>query len=145
VTSLSAYLSYRDAPVAIDWLRAIGFQVVARQSGEAGSVVHAELRQGGAVVMLATADAYYATAPLLGRSTGSGLYLAVDDVGAVYAAAVDAGATPVLEPGKTEWGDRAGSRPRSRGPRVVLRDVRSRLRLVSDPLGTREVQVATSP
>jgi hypothetical protein len=25
MTSLFAYLSYRDAPVAIDWLEAIGF------------------------------------------------------------------------------------------------------------------------
>jgi hypothetical protein len=30
MASLFAYLSYRDAPAAIDWLKAIGFQVVTR-------------------------------------------------------------------------------------------------------------------
>jgi uncharacterized glyoxalase superfamily protein PhnB len=104
MTSLFAYLSYRDAPSAIDWLEAIGFQVVARQPGDDGSVVHAELRLGGAVVMLATNDADYGVRPLLGHSTGSGLYLLVDDVDAIYTAAIQAGATAVLEPQKTEWG-----------------------------------------
>jgi uncharacterized glyoxalase superfamily protein PhnB len=67
-------------------------------------VLHAELRLGDAVVMLATADADYAVPPLVGRSTGDGLYLRVDDVGAIYAAAIEAGATSVFEPEVTEWG-----------------------------------------
>jgi uncharacterized glyoxalase superfamily protein PhnB len=104
MTSLFAYLSYRDAPSAIDWLEAIGFQVVARQHGDDGSVEHAELRLGGAVVMLATNDADYGVPPLLGHSTGSGLYLLVDDVDAIYTAAIEAGATAVSEPQPTECG-----------------------------------------
>jgi uncharacterized glyoxalase superfamily protein PhnB len=104
MTSLFAYLSYRDAPAAIDWLEAIGFQVVARQPGDNGSILHAELRLGGAVVMLATDDADYGVPPLVGDSTGSGLYLLVDDVGAIYTAAIQAGATAVFEPQTTEWG-----------------------------------------
>jgi uncharacterized glyoxalase superfamily protein PhnB len=46
MTALFAYLSYRDAPAAIDWLEAIGFRVVTRQPGEGGTVLHAELRLG---------------------------------------------------------------------------------------------------
>jgi uncharacterized glyoxalase superfamily protein PhnB len=104
MTSLFGYLSYRDAQAAIDWLKAIGFELTARQPGDGGTVLHAELRLSDAVVMLATADADYAVPPLLGRSTGNGLYLRVEDVGAIYAAAIDAGATSVFEPEATEWG-----------------------------------------
>jgi hypothetical protein len=34
--SLHAYLSYRDAPSALGWLQAVGFDVVARQDGDEG-------------------------------------------------------------------------------------------------------------
>ena len=43
---LFAYLSYRDAPVALDWLAALGFSKVRRQQGRDGEVTHAELRWG---------------------------------------------------------------------------------------------------
>ena len=33
MTSLFGYLSYRDAPAAIAWLEAIGFQITVRQAG----------------------------------------------------------------------------------------------------------------
>jgi uncharacterized glyoxalase superfamily protein PhnB len=104
MTSLFAYLSYRDAPAAIDWLEAIDFRVVPRQPANDGSILHAELRLGDAVVMLSTADADYTMPPLVGRSTGSGLYLLVDDVDAIHAAASAAGATAVLVPETTDWG-----------------------------------------
>jgi uncharacterized glyoxalase superfamily protein PhnB len=104
MTALFAYLSYRDAPAAIDWLEAIGFRVVTRHSGDDGTVLHAELRLGDVVLMLATADADYRAPRLAGRSTGSGLYLLVDDVDAIYGAAIEAGATAVFESETTEWG-----------------------------------------
>jgi uncharacterized glyoxalase superfamily protein PhnB len=104
MASLFGYLSYRDAQAAIAWLEAIGFESTARQAGDDEAVLHAELRLNDAVVMLATADADYAVPPLVGRSTGIGLYLRVQDVGAIYAAAIEAGATSVFEPEATEWG-----------------------------------------
>jgi uncharacterized glyoxalase superfamily protein PhnB len=104
MAALSAYLSYRDAPASIAWLTGIGFSVVARHDGEAGTVAHAELALGEAVVMLASFDADYEIAPLRGRSTGSGLYLVVDDVRDTYDKAIAAGATTVFEPEDTEWG-----------------------------------------
>jgi uncharacterized glyoxalase superfamily protein PhnB len=103
MSALFAYLSYQDAAAAIDWLEAIGFRLVTRQPGDDdGAVLHAELRCEDAVVILATADADYTISPRVGNSTGSGLYLLVEDVGAVFRAAVDAGATAVLAPQTTE-------------------------------------------
>lgn len=106
MTALFGYLSYRNAHAAIAWLEAIGFQITTRQAGDDGTVLHAELNRNDAVVMLATADADYAVPPLIGRSTGNGLYLLVDDVEAIYAAAIQAGATSVFEPEATAWGSR---------------------------------------
>ena len=103
---LYAYLSYRDAPVALDWLQRVGFTEVRRQDGDGGTVVHAEVRLGDAVLMVSSCDADYQTPPLLGRSTGRGLYLLVEDVDDFHARAVAAGGTSVIPPEDTEWGTR---------------------------------------
>ena len=102
-TRLFAYLSYRDAPAAIDWLMACGFDTVRRIDGTDGSVVHAEMRLGEAVVIVSSNDIDYDHAVLVGQPSGHGIYLMVPDVDAVYARAVAAGATPVIEPEETEW------------------------------------------
>ncbi|HSF37500.1 MAG TPA: VOC family protein [Nocardioides sp.] len=107
--TLHAYLSYRDAPAALSWLERIGFEVVARQDDSAGNVLHAEVRSGDVVLMVATADAPYETPPLVGRSTGGGLYLWFADPALVddwCARAVGAGAREVIAPEDTEWGTR---------------------------------------
>jgi uncharacterized glyoxalase superfamily protein PhnB len=103
---LYAYLSYADAPAALDWLQEVGFDVVRRQDGANGTVVHAEARMGEAVVMLASSDAGYQRPPLVGQSTGQGLYLLVDDVDAFHRRAVAAGGISVIEPEDTPWGSR---------------------------------------
>ena len=103
---LIAYLSYRDAPAALRWLEAVGFDVVRRQDDHDGRVQHAEVRLGDAVLMVASNDADYDRPRLLGRSTGQGIYLLVDDVDEHHTRAVDAGGTTVFEPEDTEWGTR---------------------------------------
>jgi uncharacterized glyoxalase superfamily protein PhnB len=103
---LFAYLSYADASAALEWLQRVGFEVVARQDGPKGSVLHAEVRLGQAVVMVASNDADYQKPTLIGRSTGAGLYLLVDNVDRFYHSAIMAGATSVIEPEDTEWGSR---------------------------------------
>lgn len=103
---LFAYLSYPDAPAALDWLRRVGFDVVRRQAGAGGEVLHAEVRLGDVVLMVASDDAEYQRPGLIGRSTGRGLYLLVDDVDDFYRKAVAAGGTSVIEPESTEWGAR---------------------------------------
>ena len=102
----AVYLSYLDAPAAIAWLESIGFDVVQRQDGSDGRVIHSELRSGDTVVMLASDDIAYAPPPLLGFSTGVGTYLVTPDVDAVFARAVEAGATVVFPPEDTGWGSR---------------------------------------
>ncbi|WP_428340976.1 VOC family protein [Mycobacterium sp.] len=104
VAKLFAYLSYLDAPRALKWLAAIGFVVVREQTGDDGTIVHSEVRNGDTVLMVASNDQPYQHAPLLGQSTGAGLYLLVEDVEAIYRQAVTAGATPVIEPERTDWG-----------------------------------------
>jgi uncharacterized glyoxalase superfamily protein PhnB len=104
MSKLFAYLSYRDVDVALAWLEALGFETTTRQEGDDGSVIHAELRLGDAVVMVAPADEPYQPPKLIGRSTGQGLYLLVDDVAALHRSALDAGGENVFDPEMTEWG-----------------------------------------
>ena len=107
--ALHAYLSYRNAPAGLRWLEEVGFTIVARQDGPDREVVHAEVRLGEVVLMVASADAEYEVAELIGRSTGGGLYLWVpepSDVDEWHTRATRAGAREVIPPEDTEWGTR---------------------------------------
>ncbi|BCW70849.1 VOC family protein [Arthrobacter sp. NicSoilB8] len=84
----------------------MGFNVIHRQDGPAGAVLHAEIRMGEAVLMVSTNDASYQRPPLIGQSTGQGLYLLVEDVDAFHRKALAAGGTSVIEPEDTPWGTR---------------------------------------
>lgn len=106
VPTLHAYLSYRDAPAAIAWLCALGFEITTRHDAPDGSVFHAEARLGAAVVIVASFDNEYNTPRLMGRSVGNGLYLRTDEVDAMYERAMAAGATSVFPPEATDWGTR---------------------------------------
>jgi uncharacterized glyoxalase superfamily protein PhnB len=103
MSKLFAYLSYRYVDAAITWLEALGFETTTRQRDDRGATVHAELRLGDAVVMVAPVHEPYETPKLIGRSTGHGLYLLVDDVAALHGAALQAGGSSVFAPEKTEW------------------------------------------
>ena len=104
MSKLFGYLSYRDVDAAITWLEALGFETTTRQQDDVGATVHAELRLGDAVVMVAPADEPYETPKLIRSSTGHGLYLLVDDVAALHGAALQAGGSNVFAPETTEWG-----------------------------------------
>lgn len=105
---LHAYFSYRDAPAALRWLeRAFGFETTLELPDEDGGVMHSELRREGVAIMVFSDDAGYDRPSLKGVSVGHGMYVSTDDdasVDAVYATAVEAGATVVWEPAATEWG-----------------------------------------
>jgi uncharacterized glyoxalase superfamily protein PhnB len=63
---------------------------------------------GDAAIMIAPADEPYELPLLIGRSTGHGLYLLVEDVSALHTAALQAGGKSVFAPERTAWGtDRA--------------------------------------
>lgn len=71
MSKLFGYLSYRDVEVAITLLEALGFETTTRQQDDGGATVHAELRLGDAVVMVAPADEPYEMPKLIGRSTAT--------------------------------------------------------------------------
>ena len=99
MSSLVPYLTFRDGAASVRFLtEVLGFQVVTEQRTEAGGVTHAELRRGDALVMGGEGDAAPGAAP--------GLYLVTDEVDALFARAVGAGAAVVYPPEDTEWGTR---------------------------------------
>jgi uncharacterized glyoxalase superfamily protein PhnB len=93
---------YRDPAAMIDWLgRAFGFTVIARH-GEGDRVDHAELALGGSMIMLGSVrdDDFGRLVGAPGAGNGGSLYVATDDVDALFARATAAGAR--IEQGLTE-------------------------------------------
>jgi len=103
---LHAYLSYADAGAAIEWLTALGFEVLTRYDIADGRVGHCELRLGDAVIMVASNDEDYDVPALRGVSVGLGSYLQTSDVDELHRRAVTAKGRSVLDPHDTEWGTR---------------------------------------
>ena len=103
--SIYPVLKYSDAPAAIDFLeRAFGFQRHAVHEGDAGAIVHGELRFGDQVVMVSSAGADNPVYDQgLGRTT---VYVAVDEVDALHDTAKAAGAEIVLAPTDQDYGSR---------------------------------------
>lgn len=102
------FLRYRDAPAAIRWLNAtFGFEPQMVVEGEAGAIVHAQLRLGDAVVMLGTGrDVSGDDPPADVRDVRQGLYVYVADVDAWYARAQAAGARIFRPIEDTDYGSR---------------------------------------
>ena len=100
-TAITPYLVAEDAPRLLDFLaNAFGAVERMRMPMPDGSIAHAEVEIGGAPVMLGSANA--PDFPPLAAQ----IHLYVEDVDAVYARAVSAGATPVAEPEDQFYGDR---------------------------------------
>jgi uncharacterized glyoxalase superfamily protein PhnB len=103
--ALCPYLYYENTPAAMDWLaRAFGFSERLRVTGDDGSVQHAEMELGAAVIMMGSPPGYKSAAHL-GQVTSS-IYVRVDDVDAHYARAVAAGAGILREPADQSYGER---------------------------------------
>lgn len=93
------YLTYADAPSAIDFLiRAFGFVESLRYPMPDGRVGHCELVYEGNTLMLASVFDGFGETPLTLGNTTCMLYCYVDDVDAHYARALEAGATITSEP-----------------------------------------------
>lgn len=103
--ALCAYLYYEDTPAAADWLdRAFGFRERLRVTDADGSVRHAEMELGDAVIMLGS-PAGYKSAAHLGQVTSS-VYVRIDDLDRHYRQAVAAGAGILREPADQDYGER---------------------------------------
>jgi uncharacterized glyoxalase superfamily protein PhnB len=112
-------LAYEDAAAALDWLsEAFGFRERTRLTGPDGTIGHAEMELGDAVIMLATPTPDY-QGPKRHRETCEaarkwsavpyvidGVLVYVDDVDAHFRQARDAGATILSEPQDQDFGER---------------------------------------
>lgn len=99
---------YRDAGAMIDWLvGAFGFTVRAKyMDGE--RVAHAELAFGASLIMIGEAreDAYGEMVGEVGAAGGKSIYVAVDDVDALFARVEAAGARIEQAPTDRDYGSR---------------------------------------
>ncbi|WP_321965308.1 VOC family protein [Paraburkholderia sp. J7] len=107
---LTPYLTVRDARASMNFYRAaLGFAV--RDSVEDdGAIMHVEMTyHDQLIVMFAPEGAFGSTArtPKSAQTVApQSFYLYVDDVDAVYARALEAGAKSLSEPQDQFWGDR---------------------------------------
>ena len=104
-----ATFRFRDAAKMIDWLvDAFGFKVHARYDDENGGVGHAELAFGSSMIMCGEArdDMFGAMVGQPGAPAGKSLYIAVDDIDALYDRAVKAGAGIEQGPTERDYGSR---------------------------------------
>jgi uncharacterized glyoxalase superfamily protein PhnB len=105
--SVMPYLHYEDSDAALEFLvTAFGFTEKVRMTDDEGRVNHAEVEMGDGVVMLGTPPGDYKNPAKLGGTTQS-IYVYVDDVGAHYERAKQAGAKIVSEPEDKFYGDRS--------------------------------------
>ena len=102
-------LAFRGAQQAIEFYqRAFGAVELFRLTDPQGTIVHAELKIGEAVVMLAEEDPRYNRAPQTLGGTSVILNLYVTDVDAFVQRATAAGAQVVIPVADQFYGDRSG-------------------------------------
>lgn len=108
---LVPYLTVDDASAAIDWYRTVfGAVELHRFVDPDGKVGHCELVIGGSSLMLADEyPDYQAVSPRRVGGTPVKLNLNVADVDAVFARAVEHGATARREPADQPYGERAAA------------------------------------
>lgn len=108
--TLTPYMTVRDAVRAIDFYKqAFGAQERGVMKGPDGKVMHAELKIGDSIVMLADEfPEFGAVAPESGGSTSMGLHIYVDNVDQAFDRAVKAGAKVEMPVSDQFWGDRYG-------------------------------------
>jgi uncharacterized glyoxalase superfamily protein PhnB len=131
-TAVTPWIIARNAAALIDYLkRAFDAQEIARVPNPDGSIGHAEVRIGGAAVMLFDARAGWPRTP-------SFLRLYVQDGDAVYRRALEAGGASVTEMTDLFFGDRVG---RVRDPEGNLWWIQTHLEDVPvEALGERAAQ-----
>jgi PhnB protein len=109
--NVTPYLFVRRAASAMDFYKSVfGATEIVRMAGSNGKIMHAELRIGDSIVMLA--DENPPTGVMSPQTIGGfsvGLHLYVENVDAVIQKAVESGAK-LLRPIKNQfYGDRSGS------------------------------------
>ena len=108
--TVTPYLALNNSAEAIEFYKkAFGAVELCRLTGPDGGIGHAELKIGDSVLFLADECPQMGNrSPKTLGGTAVGLHLYVEDVDAVFARAVEAGATPQMPPADMFWGDRFG-------------------------------------
>lgn len=108
--SITPHLVCAGAAQAIDfYVRAFGAVEEMRLPGADGKLMHAAVRIGDAMLMLVDENPQWgALGPLALKGSPVTLHLQVEDVDAVVAQAVAAGATVTMPVADMFWGDRYG-------------------------------------
>lgn len=106
---ISSSLAYTNANAAIDWLcKAFGFEVQLKVEGDNGKIAHSELVLGGGLISIGDGEGkgrdWYKSPKVVGACTQA-LCIYIDDVDAHCERARKAGATIVMEPKTTDYGD----------------------------------------
>jgi uncharacterized glyoxalase superfamily protein PhnB len=107
---LTPYLTVRDARAALRFYEAaFGFEAHDLHD-EDGAITHAEMRYHGQLILMFAPEGAFGSVARTPKSAGTvapqSFYLYVDDVDAVHARAIEAGATSVMAPQDQFWGDR---------------------------------------
>ena len=101
-TTVTPYLAVAEGDRMLRFLEAaFGAQVLRAHRRPDGTLGNAEVRVGTAMVMVGQVDDP-------ARATRAMLYLYVENVDAVFRAAIEAGGTSILEPVDQFYGDRSG-------------------------------------
>jgi PhnB protein len=96
------YLMAQDARGVLSFAQEVfGAELIEVVEREDGSVMHAELRIGDSIVMVAQGNERFPALPAM-------LYVYVEDCDAVYQKGLAAGATSLREPTTEFYGDRSG-------------------------------------
>lgn len=109
--SVTPYLSIKDAAKAIEFYkRAFGANELFRLVAPSGEIGHAEIKIGDSQIMLADPceEGTFRNPQTLG-GTSVGLHVYVEDVDALFAQAVEAGAKTVRPVQDQFYGDRTGT------------------------------------
>jgi uncharacterized glyoxalase superfamily protein PhnB len=108
--TLTPYMTVRDAARAIEFYKqAFGAVEKGVMNGPDGKIMHAELRIGDSIVMLADEFPQYGSmSPLSTGGAGMGLHIYVEDVDSAFDRAVKAGASVEMPVSDMFWGDRYG-------------------------------------
>jgi PhnB protein len=108
--SLTPYLVCKDAAKAIEfYTRAFGAQETVRMPGPHGRIMHAEVKIGNSMLMLADENPDRGAIAPSGKGRATSIMLYIDNVDAVFKRALDLGSTSIQEPTDQFWGDRMGN------------------------------------
>ncbi len=108
--SITPYMTVRDAAKAIEFYKqAFGAVEKGVSKGPDGKIMHAELRIGDSIFMLADEfPEFNCLSPQSTGGSGMGLHIYTEDVDSAFDRAVKAGATVEMPVGDMFWGDRYG-------------------------------------